>query len=284
MGRAVVACIVEARFMYQVMLDTIVLGLESHKLVDSIEVLTVPQPEADAGRWLPADMGTTDVFVWVGANAPPLHRLTARGVFTVLYNADELDRPTKVDNHITYRQCEHLARAHVRQVWDYSFGNVLHCVSWRQRQPGLEDPEGLLAGLAAVANQSSRPHADLEYWSFNHGHHEHYYVPPGSVTLSASSAKLPLVDVANSSPRLIFIGSASRYYGQRVACLRHIRSRLTTELGGAETSASNKWCYDRWCPSAVPMCANLTCPLTVVHGVTTDEGWNQVRPHRPGIQ
>ena len=141
---AMVAYVEGASFMYAPIVRTIMRGLLASGAATEA-VATPVDFNANHSAWRPR-LKPTDIFVWLGDTSGILHpiaillgRLTERGVFTVLYNAEELDRPWFDHDHGgSFFACLRLLSTAVTQVWDFSMGNVAHCQAWRKRQPKLQ--------------------------------------------------------------------------------------------------------------------------------------------------
>ena len=283
---AVVACVEHAAFMYAPIVQTVMRGMIALGPATDAAALT-PRAEhhtlANESTWLPRTLsGPLDIFVWVGpAEAPILDllgRLTSRGVFTVLYNADELDRPrNKYDSGDGFRDCATLLQSiRVVQVWDFSFGNIVHCRTLLQ--PDIEH-----SVRAIISGQGDHETDDsirtlLMTSIATASKHRHRYVPPGYVSRSQ-----PASLQYSSKPKLIFFGGAHRWYPRRIECLQFIRHRLVQMLNFS-TEAISRRCYERWCDPTMLECANLTCPLTVVHTAQSESQWDaHVRNNRGGL-
>ena len=189
--------------------------------------------------WLQPEVEDAEdiIFVWVGQLLPAIQfrvlpRLHVRGHYVVLYNSDELDRGPNA----THADCERLARLRVRAVWDYSFGNVLHCIA-------------MFSGPAQRALNNS-------HWT-DHARHRH--VPPGFTRHINST----LVNVSGSKPRLLFVGGSHYWYDKRVACLRYVNNALNQLLSTSNASICEA-------VNEKPRRIAADCPLLLTSKALTD--------------
>ena len=226
-------------------------------------VVETPAYSANHSAWRPR-LTASDIFVWLGeplGNAAPivdlLRELTQRGVFTVVYNAEELDRPRNgLDRGGYFNGCLRLLSMTVTQVWDFSMGNVAHCQAWRRRQPRFQ-----LAVPTGGGEGQNHDRLRALHLHFSDGL-SHRYVPPGYVP-RAQLARLR----SGATPKLVFFGGAHRWYTHRTGCLHSIRHGLTRLLRNVSSAALPQSlggaippnCYERWCDPRITTCARRSC-------------------------